>query len=717
MKKILFVISIVFYFVICTSIVSAANASFDKKAKSGIKVGTEITEGNINIALSGNELNHFKDSITIKLKGAEWINMEESGDFNSVIGYQKIDSNTLKLKINVNEDMIKNGYTLKIPVNCKVVKVYDNISATIDYGYSDISKSLISLATGNVTKASVDYVRNVNTGDRFYLKNNDSTYSKLMVFVTKEDAEKVAKSSIHIDFDGIRLTDYKENGSLYCDKGDYARFIKSADSRALDISFNGFNNNMRTDGFYIKVPLTGEITGTDEIKATISFGCDVDPIEIICARVDNGTVTVQSENPDAPIELANTVSNVIINDSTIKAYTANTKINVQLNQVFSFQRTPKIEATGKFKGKCKIELNPNDKQKAVITIVQNINAGETGTIKISNVILERSKNATNKFNTVEMSFTSSSWKDTVLTAVVAKYQEGANTTPPFAIGVNSIRDAKKYSALDTITIKDQNRLYSANTKIMLSFDNGFRVFKNGYNPTVTGSGCFENNCKFVMEDEQAYVLIPKGITDDKFGSIAINDLIIERDSEDSFEGYVKITAVIENDGTSSMNAAVAKYSSIYDTVPQTTTAAESTTETTTADANIESGSEVKFVIGDKNYSINGKISQLLATPYIKDGYTMLPMRVIANIVGISNDNIVFADGTAVFKLADGKEIKVTAGSNKYIINGQNADISTSAEIVNGTMFLPMRDLANAIGISNDDISYDAARKEISLNIR
>ncbi|MGN1319345.1 MAG: stalk domain-containing protein, partial [Lachnospirales bacterium] len=389
-----------------------------------------------------------------------------------------------------------------------------------------------------------------------------------------------------------------------------------------------------------------------------------------------------------------------------------TKIELLLNQVFSFVGVPKLECSGKFEGACSIAIDKNNSQKAIITLTKNINTGTTGTIKISDIFIERSKNATSSFKNVDMTITSSVWKDTTYVCNVANYKEGANEAPPLILKSSAV-SAKKYSQPFNFTITNSGRTFKAGTKIKLSFDNNYVVFTKGNKAKISGKDGFENNCQLVYENESAYILIPNDVQGS--GTISVNGIVIEKKDEEEFTGNVIMSAEVEGDSGSKQSVAVAKYSSIYDTVPQTTT--EATTEATTVSSeNNTSGKVVKFVIGDKTYSINGEESELLASPYIKEGYTMLPMRAIANICGISDDKISFLEGTATFVIANGIELKVTAGSDKYTVGDKSINSSTSAEIVNGTMFLPMRDLANAIGISNDKISFDGEKKEVTLNI-
>lgn len=718
MKKLLFSFVMIFYMAVCFNAAYAANAGLNGNIVRNVKEGAVIADGSIKISMDGNEVVHFKDSVTVTLNGAQW-DYAQSGNINENISYEKLEANKIKLHINTNDSMAK-GYTAIIPLNCRITKVMSSIKAVVNYGFDDIAENEVVFASGEVSRGYLDgSIKDVEQGSIIYKESGASVCNNLKIRVISADVAKT-RDKIKVTLEGARFNSYKDYGRIACDRGSVAVYKKSADETTLEITFDAFNSEMKMFGYTLTVPLTAVITGTGDIKAVVDFGDpSVEPSSVVFARVDNGIVYAAADNPDSPIEKANTISSVTIYDDTFRGYSNNTKIEVQLNQVFHFVQTPKIEGTGKFEGKCGVELNKNDTQKAIITIVGNVETGQTGAIKLINPVIERSPNAANKFSTVEMTFTTKAWSDYNVSAVVAKYAEGANSAPPLDVKASNPNvGAKKYSALSVITITDNGgRAYKAGSRIMLSFDKGFAVFSKGRLPSVSGSGKFKDNCEFKLEGSQAYILIPKAAAQEGAGSIAINGIELERASEEAFEGGVNITAVVEGDSASSGSAAAAKYLSIYDKIPEViaddanSQAAESDSA---AEAKGSEGNTVKFKIGDINYYINGNENQLLAAPYIKDGYTMLPMRAIANIVGISNDSITYSDGTAVFSITDKIKLEVTAGSSEYVVVGKKIAASTSAEIINGTMFLPMRDLANAMGISNDNISFNSETKEITL---
>ena len=109
----------------------------------------------------------------------------------------------------------------------------------------------------------------------------------------------------------------------------------------------------------------------------------------------------------------------------------------------------------------------------------------------------------------------------------------------------------------------------------------------------------------------------------------------------------------------------------------------------------------------ENYLIAGETQVTLDTPaYINaEGYTMLPVRAISTSLGIDNNNVLWDQATRTVTILYGDRIiSMTAGASVMYVNGSSIPTSSSVEIVNDRTFLPMRDLATALGVT--DLTWD-----------
>ena len=116
------------------------------------------------------------------------------------------------------------------------------------------------------------------------------------------------------------------------------------------------------------------------------------------------------------------------------------------------------------------------------------------------------------------------------------------------------------------------------------------------------------------------------------------------------------------------------------------------------------------------YIVAGETTVALDVPaYVSEaGYTMLPVRAVAVALGINTNNVLWDQATKTVTILYGQRIiTMTAGSKVINVNGSAIPASASVEIVNGRTFLPMRDLATALGVT--DITWDAATKTATLN--
>lgn len=124
--------------------------------------------------------------------------------------------------------------------------------------------------------------------------------------------------------------------------------------------------------------------------------------------------------------------------------------------------------------------------------------------------------------------------------------------------------------------------------------------------------------------------------------------------------------------------------------------------------------KVTIPIGEKYVvSLTDKIE--LDTPaYLsKDGYTMLPVRAIAKALGIHSNWVIWEQDTKEVTILVGEEvITMKVGEKKVTVSGDEIPTSAVVEIVNNRAFLPMRDLANVIGVT--EITWDATTKTAVL---
>jgi hypothetical protein len=107
-------------------------------------------------------------------------------------------------------------------------------------------------------------------------------------------------------------------------------------------------------------------------------------------------------------------------------------------------------------------------------------------------------------------------------------------------------------------------------------------------------------------------------------------------------------------------------------------------------------STVSLQVDEKPFVVNGDVP----APYINhDGRTMVPLRFISESMGASVD---WNGDTNQAMIQKGDStIYVTVGLNQIVLNGKNVDMDTTAENTNGSVFVPARYIAEALGAEVD----------------
>lgn len=118
---------------------------------------------------------------------------------------------------------------------------------------------------------------------------------------------------------------------------------------------------------------------------------------------------------------------------------------------------------------------------------------------------------------------------------------------------------------------------------------------------------------------------------------------------------------------------------------------------------------------DMNNEANGENSHTAmdVAPYIKDGRTMLPIRYVAEALGMK---VSWDKKTRTVIIEDDKyKVEIPVDTNKIIVNGETYTSDVKPEIVDGRTMLPIANIARAIGlVDGKDIIWDAKTKQVTI---
>ena len=312
--------------------------------------------------------------------------------------------------------------------------------------------------------------------------------------------------------------------------------------------------------------------------------------------------------------------------------------------------------------------------------------------------------------------------------LIAKAVDGRITVHGNKTPIKQTGSLKKVTVTDTST-----QSYKAGTKFTMDIDTGFKFTGEA---DISGTGKFKDLVRFEVDKNnasRAYLIIA-GDTQNMDGEIIMENVGVTRGSDGKFtvamikttftasvvpvNSTLAVASYLQGEESTTKKAETTTKATTETTTEATTKAVETTTETTTQ-AETAAVSEIKIKIGADQYTINGETYPLDVPAYISNGSTMLPLRALANAMGIADDKISYDAASKTAVLSQGSySVSITAGEKKLTVSAVGIDkteeIASPAEIKDGRIFLPLRAMANALGIDDSAIAYDAAEKTVTI---
>lgn len=113
---------------------------------------------------------------------------------------------------------------------------------------------------------------------------------------------------------------------------------------------------------------------------------------------------------------------------------------------------------------------------------------------------------------------------------------------------------------------------------------------------------------------------------------------------------------------------------------------------------------VVFPVGKGEYFLNDKTPgiKMDAVSFMENDRTYVPVRYLANALGITDDHILWEDAAQVVTLESDKlKVKLTVGQKGVDVNGQVTPTDVAPLLRSGRTYLPARFVAEALGFKVD----------------
>jgi hypothetical protein len=215
-----------------------------------------------------------------------------------------------------------------------------------------------------------------------------------------------------------------------------------------------------------------------------------------------------------------------------------------------------------------------------------------------------------------------------------------------------------------------------------------------------------------------------------FSDITVQNITITGSNPDDFKLQDNLEGTIVSPGGGSVTAGV-----IFD--PATTGAKQATLQIFSDDPYtpvyqvaltgnaLPAGSQLKsppaptgttgiavFKIGQTSFTVNGAVYNIDVAPYIKDSRAFLPLRYMANALGVQNSNILYDPASRKVTIIRGSTtVQLTIGSATMLINGAGIIMDAVPEISAGRTCLPVVWLAQALSAN---ITWDATAQTVTI---
>ncbi len=145
---------------------------------------------------------------------------------------------------------------------------------------------------------------------------------------------------------------------------------------------------------------------------------------------------------------------------------------------------------------------------------------------------------------------------------------------------------------------------------------------------------------------------------------------------------------------------------------ETQTPQETTTVGTQAQSDATAGTNdntIVLKIDSSTMTVNGTSRTIPAPPVIREGRTLVPVRVVSEAMSAS---VYWLEKTKQIRIVEGgKEIILTIGSKEVTSGGMSKTMDVEPMIIGGSTYVPLRFISENLGA---EIAWNDATREITI---
>jgi len=167
------------------------------------------------------------------------------------------------------------------------------------------------------------------------------------------------------------------------------------------------------------------------------------------------------------------------------------------------------------------------------------------------------------------------------------------------------------------------------------------------------------------------------------------------------------TAPVQSDGT--FNTSIGSLPDGASVVTVTATDAAGNATTRAVSVSFVKTTIIRMQIGKLDALVNAESKRLTAAPVIKNGSTLVPLRFIAETLGIT------PSWDAVFSIVDmsvgGHQVRLQIGVRFAGVDGKRVSLDAAPVIIGGNTMVPLRFVSETMGA---DVMWDAATRTVTV---
>lgn len=123
--------------------------------------------------------------------------------------------------------------------------------------------------------------------------------------------------------------------------------------------------------------------------------------------------------------------------------------------------------------------------------------------------------------------------------------------------------------------------------------------------------------------------------------------------------------------------------------------------------------KVRFTIGKTTYTIDDNIKNMDVAPFISNGRTFVPIKYVADALGISADRVFWNSQTKTVTIYGEEKMTLKIGSKVMQVGTKTYQMSEAPSIKNGRTYVPVAEITRALNVQTE---WEANTKVVTFTI-